>query len=52
MPIKSRYAFLSILALCITVLCFALIMRDRLCEFTIKEGSREIRAILAYEPGK
>ncbi|WP_234004966.1 MULTISPECIES: Hok/Gef family protein [Cronobacter] len=27
-------------------------MRDRLCEFTIKEGSREIRAILAYEPGK
>ncbi|MCI0306481.1 type I toxin-antitoxin system Hok family toxin [Cronobacter sakazakii] len=39
MPIKSRYAFLSILALCITVLCFALIMRDRLCEFTIKEGN-------------
>ncbi|WP_245174559.1 Hok/Gef family protein [Cronobacter sakazakii] len=27
-------------------------MRDRLCEFTIKEGSREIRTILAYEPGK
>ncbi|EOV9691922.1 Hok/Gef family protein [Cronobacter turicensis] len=49
---KSRYAFLSIVALCITALCFTLIMLDRLCEFTIKEGSREIRAILAYEPGK
>jgi protein HokE len=48
----TKYAFMAILALCITVLGFTLMVRETLCELSVKERGMEIRAVLAYEPRK
>ncbi len=52
MPVKHKYTFLCVVVICATVLCFIWIVQDRLCEFSIKEKNRELRAVLAYESGK
>ncbi|EPO5351612.1 TPA: Hok/Gef family protein [Citrobacter farmeri] len=34
---------------CLTLLIFTCLTRSRLCEFRIKDGDREVAAVLAYE---
>lgn len=45
----TKYALVAIIVLCITALGFTLMVRDSLCELSIKERSMEFKAILAYE---
>ncbi|WP_409515874.1 type I toxin-antitoxin system Hok family toxin [Atlantibacter sp.] len=37
---------------CLTLLIFRYLTRSSLCELRIKDGSREVAALLAYESGK
>ena len=48
----TKYAFLAVIVLCVTVLGFTLLVRDSLCEFSVRERGIEFKAILAYEPKK
>ncbi|MDV7022128.1 MULTISPECIES: Hok/Gef family protein [Enterobacteriaceae] len=52
MPVKYKYTFLCLLVICVTLLCFIWMVKDRLCEFTLKEQNNELRAVLAYEAGR
>ncbi|AJJ09649.1 hok/gef family protein [Yersinia rohdei] len=38
-----------LLIVCITVLAFTLITHKSLCELRLKDGNKEVAAILAYE---
>ena len=49
MPVKYKYTFLCLLVICVTLLCFIWMVKDRLCEFTLKEHNNELRAVLAFE---
>ncbi len=40
---------LCLLIVCITVLALTLITRKSLCELRVKNGNKEVAAILAYE---
>ena len=48
----TKYALVAIVVLCFTVLGFTLMVRDSLCELSIKERNMEFKAVLAYEPKK
>lgn len=48
----TKYALLGLIAVCITALCFSLVMRDRLCGISISQGGTVIQATLAYEARK
>ncbi|HEX4502468.1 MAG TPA: Hok/Gef family protein [Scandinavium sp.] len=48
----TKYALVAIMVLCITVLGFTLLVRETLCELSVKERGMEIRAVLAYESRK
>jgi protein HokE len=48
----TKYALVAIIVLCITALGFTLMVRDSLCELSIRERGMEFKAILAYEPKK
>lgn len=41
-----------VLIVCLTLLIFTYLTRSRLCEVRLKDGSREVAAVLAYESGK
>ncbi|KJP00317.1 hypothetical protein SR84_11715 [Enterobacter hormaechei subsp. xiangfangensis] len=43
---------LCILIVCLTLLIFTWLTRNSLCELRMKDGTREVSAILAYESGK
>ena len=45
----TKYALVAIIVLCITALGFTLMVRDSLCELSIKERSMEFKAVPAYE---
>ncbi|MEX5412393.1 type I toxin-antitoxin system Hok family toxin [Atlantibacter hermannii] len=36
----------------LTPMIFTYLTRNSLCELQLKDGSREVAALLAYEPGK
>lgn len=38
-----------VLIVCLTLLIFTFLTRTRLCEVRLKDGDREVAAILAYE---
>lgn len=38
-----------LLIVCVTVLAFTLLTRNSLCELRIRDGNKEVAAILAYE---
>ncbi|HBR1015554.1 TPA: type I toxin-antitoxin system Hok family toxin [Klebsiella quasipneumoniae subsp. similipneumoniae] len=38
-----------VLIVCLTLLIFTCLTRNRLCEVRLKDGNREIAACLAYE---
>ncbi|ECP5540711.1 type I toxin-antitoxin system Hok family toxin [Salmonella enterica] len=42
-------ALYGLIVVCITILCFSLIHRDRLCSVSMKNGSTVISATLSYE---
>lgn len=48
----TKYALVAIVVLCLTVLGFTFVVRNSLCELSIKERGMEFKAILAYEPKK
>ena len=48
----TKYALVAIIVLCATALGFTLMVRDSLCELSIKERGMEFKAVLAYEPKK
>lgn len=48
----TKYALYGLIAVCITALCFSLVVRDRLCGISIRQGNTVIQATLAYEAGK
>lgn len=48
----TKYAVVAIIVLCVTALGFTLMVRDSLCELSIKERGMELKAVLAYEPKK
>ncbi|QDN33044.1 Hok/Gef family protein [Escherichia coli] len=48
----TKYGLVAVIVLCLTVLGFTLLVRDSLCEFTVKERNIEFKAVLAYEPKK
>ncbi|WP_369937414.1 type I toxin-antitoxin system Hok family toxin [Mangrovibacter phragmitis] len=41
-----------LLIVCLTLLVFTFLTRKSLCEIRLKDGDREVAAVLAYEPGK
>lgn len=45
----QNFAILSLVVICTTLLAFAWLTRDSLCELHIKQGYVEVAAIMAYE---
>ena len=48
----TKYALVAIVVLCFTVLGFTLLVREPLCELSLKERGMEFKAVLAYESKK
>ena len=45
----AKYRYLCVLIVCLTLLIFTYLTRKSLCEIRLKDGQREVAAILAYE---
>ncbi|MEX9611170.1 Hok/Gef family protein [Providencia manganoxydans] len=45
----TKYAFMALLAVCITVLCLSSMLRDKLCSLHITSGHTVVQATLDYE---
>ncbi|HHR6469830.1 TPA: Hok/Gef family protein [Providencia alcalifaciens] len=45
----TKYALIGLIAVCVTVLCFSLLMRDRLCSLSVNSGNTVVQATLSYE---
>ena len=41
-----------VLIVCLTLLIFTYLTRSSLCELRLKDGDREVAAVMAYESGK
>ena len=41
-----------VLIVCLTLLIFTYLTRNSLCELRLKDGDREVAAVMAYESGK
>ncbi|EHP6403017.1 type I toxin-antitoxin system Hok family toxin [Escherichia coli] len=41
-----------VLIVCLTLLIFTYLTRSSLCELRMKDGDREVAAVMAYESGK
>ncbi len=52
MKMPNQPIVLCILIVCLTLLIFTWLTRNSLCELRMKDGTREVSAILAYESGK
>ncbi|KNC91929.1 Hok/Gef family protein [Trabulsiella odontotermitis] len=48
----TKYALVAVVVLCLAVLGFTFLVRDTLCELSVKERGMEIKAVLAYESKK
>ena len=48
----KRTLLLGLFLICTTLLIFTWMVRDSLCELSIKERSMEFKAVLAYETKK
>ena len=46
----GKTAVMALLIVCVTVLAFTALVRDSLCELSVRQGGTENRAYLAYEP--
>ncbi|WP_166266192.1 Hok/Gef family protein [Providencia sp. M-27] len=45
----SKFALIGLIAVCITVLCFSLLMRDRLCSLNFTSGGIVVQATLSCD---
>lgn len=45
----TKYALFGLIAVCITALCFSLVVRDRLCAFSYHQGNTTMALSFAYE---
>ncbi|EIP6959091.1 type I toxin-antitoxin system Hok family toxin [Salmonella enterica] len=45
----TKYALIALIAVCVTVLCFSLLMRDRLCSVHMSSGNTAVTATLSYD---
>lgn len=45
----TKYALVAIIVLCFTVLMFTLMVRETLCELSVKERGMEFKAVLACD---
>lgn len=52
MKMPNQPIVLCILIVCLTLLIFTWPTRNSLCELRMKDGTREVSVILAYESGK
>lgn len=52
MKMPNQPIVLCILIVCLTLLIFTWLTQNSLCELRMKDGTREVSAILAYESGK
>lgn len=52
MKMPNQPIVLCILIVCLTLLIFTWLTRNSLCELRMKDGTKEVSAILAYESGK
>ena len=43
----TKYALVAIIVVCITALGFTLMVRESLCELSVKERGMEFKAVLA-----
>ncbi|TLV22647.1 type I toxin-antitoxin system Hok family toxin [Klebsiella indica] len=48
----TKYALAAVIVLCLTALGLTLMVRNSLCELSIKERRMEFKAVLAYETKK
>ncbi|EJD6083449.1 MULTISPECIES: Hok/Gef family protein [Providencia] len=44
-----KIALLGLVTVCLTVLCFSLLMQERLCSFSISSGSTLVQATLSCD---
>ena len=49
MKVPPNVPIWCLLIVCITLLAFTLMVRKSLCEIRLRDGQREVAAILAYE---
>lgn len=45
----TKYALLALVVICITVLCFSMLMKEKPCSLSINSSSMVVKASLAYE---
>ncbi|MDC9593614.1 Hok/Gef family protein [Xenorhabdus sp. IM139775] len=45
----TKFALIGLIAVCITVLCFSLLMRDRLCSLRVSSGNTVVQATLSCD---
>lgn len=45
----AKIALLGLVTVCLTVLCFSLLMQERLCSFSISSGSTLVQATLSCD---
>ncbi|QKJ52178.1 type I toxin-antitoxin system Hok family toxin [Providencia rettgeri] len=46
---NGKTALLGLVTVCLTVLCFSLLMQERLCSFSISSGSTLVQATLSCD---
>jgi protein HokB len=52
MKLPRNTVIWCVLIVCLTLLIFTFLTRKSLCEIRLKDGQREVAAVLAYESSK
>ena len=52
MKLPNQPVVLCVLIVCLTLLIFTWLTRNSLCELRLKDGTREVSAVMDYESGK
>ena len=52
MKLPNQPVVLCVLIVCLTLLIFTWLTRNSLCELRLKDGTREVSALMDYESGK
>ena len=52
MKLPNQPVVLCVLMVCLTLLIFTWLTRNSLCELRLKDGTREVSAVMDYESGK
>ncbi|EAA1110706.1 type I toxin-antitoxin system Hok family toxin [Escherichia coli] len=52
MKLPNQPVVLCVLIVCLTLLIFTWLTRNSLCELRLKDGTREVSALMDYESGR